>query len=211
MNIEKLSLIGVRVRLEPLAETHIPALASAVSDGCLWELPVTTVPHPRDLVSFVQNAHHKLLAQEELAFATIDRSTNTVIGSTRFRSIKREHRCLEIGFTFLARSWQRTHVNTEAKYLMLCHAFEQWNANRVEFVTDVLNTASRRAITRLGATQEGILRSHMVMPRDGRVRDSVLYSITRTEWPQVKQHLHDLLVSWVKIDAPFSLAKAHQR
>ena len=116
----------------------------------------------------------------------------TVPRSTRFRCIEIAHRRVEIGATFIARSWQRTHINTEAKYLMLRHAFEQWRCNRVEFMTDVLNTRSRNAISRLGAREEGILRSHMVM-RDGRIRDSVLFSITGQEWPQVRRSLEQKL------------------
>jgi RimJ/RimL family protein N-acetyltransferase len=108
-----------------------------------------------------------------------------VVGSTRFRCIEVPHRRVEIGFTFLAASWQRTYVNTEAKYLMLGHAFEMWGCNRVELLTDERNSESRNAILRLGGKQEGTVRCHMVM-RDGFVRNSVLYSIIATEWPQVK-------------------------
>ena len=103
-------------------------------------------------------------------------------------AINREHRRVEIGFTFIAQRWQRSYVNTEAKYLMLRHAFEEWGCNRVELITDVLNTKSRQAILRLGAKEEATLRSHMIM-RDGRIRDSVLYSVIQSEWPRVKAAL----------------------
>lgn len=185
MNIEKITLMGSKVRLEPLAPKHLPGLAAAIADGELWQLPVTTVPQPQELPKFLQNVETAFLAQRELVFATIDIATCAVVGSTRFRCIEISHRRVEIGFTFIAHAWQRTHINTEAKYLMLRHAFEQWRCNRVELLTDVLNAKSRHAIARMGAREEGTLRSHMVM-RDGRLRDSVVYSIVATEWPRVK-------------------------
>lgn len=188
MRIEKTTLEGERVRLEPLAVHHRLGLSLAIQDGDLWELPTTVVPRPEELGEFFVAADEAFSAQRELAFATIDKSSGTIAGSTRFRCIEMVHKRVEIGFTFLGRSWQRTYVNTETKYLMMRHAFETWGFNRVELLTDVLNTASRDAIARLGAKQEGIVRSHMVM-RDGRVRDSVLFSIIRTEWPDVKQDL----------------------
>ncbi len=114
-----------------------------------------------------------------------------MVGSTRYRCIEHAHQRLEIGFTFIAQSWQRSHINSEAKYLMLRHAFEHWHCNRVELLTDFLNEKSRTAIARLGAQQEGILRSHMVM-RGGRVRDSVLFSLIADEWPQAKARLEAL-------------------
>jgi RimJ/RimL family protein N-acetyltransferase len=188
MKVEKVVLEGQGVRLEPLAEVHLPGLAKAIEDGELWQIPVTIVPHPADLHAFFTAAQAAFLAGRELAFAIYDKGSESIVGSTRFRCIEAAHRRLEIGFTFLGQSWQRTHVNTEAKYLMLRHAFETWQANRVELLTDVLNTKSRGAIARIGAREEGIVRSHMVM-RDGRVRDSVLFSIIRQEWPDVRTKL----------------------
>lgn len=188
MIIEKTELRGPRVTLEPLGEAHLAGLASAIQDGALWEVPVTLVPHPRDLPDFLRDAETQFHAGRELAFATVDRVSGAVVGSTRFRSMEARHLRVEIGFTFIARSWQRTYVNTEAKYLMLRHAFEQWRVNRVELLTDALNTRSRAAIARIGAREEGVLRSHMIM-RDGRVRDSVVFSIVAAEWPAVKQAL----------------------
>ena len=185
MSIEKTILQGVRVRLEPLAEHHLRGLAVAIEDGALWQLPVTVVPHPRDLPQFYNFAESQFQAGKELAFATIDRATGAVVGSTRYRCIEATHKRLEIGFTFIAQSWQRTHINTEAKYLMLRHAFEQLKFNRVELLTDFLNEKSRAAIARLGAKEEGTLRSHMVM-RDGRVRDSVMFSLVSSEWQHAK-------------------------
>jgi RimJ/RimL family protein N-acetyltransferase len=192
MTIDKIELRGPRITLEPLGEAHLAGLANAIEDGALWEVPVTLVPHPRDLPEFLRDAETQFHAGRELAFATIDRASGTVVGSTRFRSMEARHLRVEIGFTFIARSWQRTYVNTEAKYLMLRHAFEQWRVNRVELLTDALNTKSRNAIARIGAREEGVLRSHMVM-REGRVRDSVVFSVVAAEWPAVKQALEDRL------------------
>ena len=124
MNVERILLRGARIALEPLDESHLPGLASVIEDGALWELPVTVVPHPRDLPKFLQDANAQHAAGRELAFATIDLASDTVVGSTRFRCIEATHKRVEIGFTFIAQSWQRTYVNTEAKYLMLRHAFE---------------------------------------------------------------------------------------
>ncbi len=189
MNIQPVTLTGQRVRLEPLSrQQHEAGLAVAIADGDLWALPVTFVPHPSELPAFFEAADTALLAGRELAFATVDVSTGTVVGSTRFRCIEAAHLRVEIGFTFIAKGWQRTHINTEAKYLMLRHAFEQWGCNRVELLTDARNLASRQAIVRIGAREEGILRSHMVM-RDGFVRDSVMHGITRSDWPGVRAAL----------------------
>lgn len=188
MEIEKVVLEGRRVRLEPISQAHLPGLAEAIEDGRLWEIPVTLVPHPKDLDKFLDDAETAFGAGKELAFATLDAQSGQVLGSTRYRCIEATHRRVEIGFTFLAASKQRTYVNTEAKYLMLCHAFEVWGCNRVELLTDERNIKSRTAIRRIGAREEGILRSHMVM-RDGYVRNSVLYSLVAAEWPQAKGDL----------------------
>lgn len=188
MEIQKVPLEGANVRLEPLTREHLPGLASAISDGELWLLPVTIVPHPDNLPGFLADAELAFAAQRELTFATIDKRSGSIVGSTRFKCIERAHLRAEIGFTFLAASFQRSHVNTEAKYLMLRHAFEVWKLNRVELLTDLLNEKSRRAIGRIGARQEGVLRSHMVM-RDGRIRDSVLFSMIASEWPEARDAL----------------------
>ena len=186
--VERVALRGRRIALEPLSADHLTGLAAAIRDGELWAIPVTLVPHPDELPEFLRHAEARYAAQLERAFATIDLERGAVVGSTRFMEIDRDHRRVEIGFTFLARSWQRTHVNTEAKYLMLRHAFDEWECNRVELITDALNAKSRQAILRLGAKEEGVMRNHMVM-RGGRVRDSMLYSIIRSEWPAVRSGL----------------------
>ncbi|MBX3628060.1 MAG: GNAT family N-acetyltransferase [Rhizobacter sp.] len=192
MEIQKTVLAGDNVKLEPLDQRHLPGLAVAISDGALWELPVTIVPRPEDLPQFFNAAESAYSSQKELAFATIDSKSGAVVGSTRFRCIDTAHKRVEIGFTFIAKSWQRTYINTEAKYLMLRHAFEQWQFNRVELLTDLTNIKSRNAISRIGAQEEGILRNHMVM-RDGRIRDSVMFSVIGKEWPQIKKSLEQRL------------------
>jgi RimJ/RimL family protein N-acetyltransferase len=186
--VERVELRGRRIALEPLSAGHLPGLAVAIRDGELWSIPVTLVPHPHELPEFLKHAESRYAAQLERAFATVDQKSGVVVGSTRFMAINRDHRRCEIGFTFLAQQWQRSYVNTEAKYLMLRHAFDEWECNRVEFITDALNTRSRQAILRLGAKEEGVMRNHMIM-RDGRVRDSMLYSIIRSEWPRVRSGL----------------------
>lgn len=188
LDVRKITLEGPRVRLEPLDQSHLPGLAEAISDGELWNLGVTSVPRPEQLPAFLEAADAAFEAGRELAFATIDKCSGRIAGSTRFRCIEAAHRRVEIGFTFIGRSWQRSHVNSEAKLLMLEHAFENWQVNRVELLTDRLNQASRTAIARLGAREEGMLRSHMVM-RDGRIRDSIIFSIIASEWSTVRAGL----------------------
>lgn len=188
MNFEKVILEGNIVRLEPLSLIHREELCSAICDGELWNLYVTLVPHPKNIESFFEHANANYETGDGLAFAIIEKFTNRVVGSTRYMNANLANKRVEIGFTFLGKSWQKTKINTEAKYLLLSHAFEKLLLNRVEFITDYLNSTSRNAILRLGAKEEGILRSHMVMP-NGRVRDSVLYSIVQHEWPGIKQHL----------------------
>ncbi|MGW6846622.1 GNAT family N-acetyltransferase [Streptomyces sp. NPDC054958] len=178
-------LVGERVRLEPLEPRHHDALCEAVRDGSLWELAVTLVPHPDDVRGFIEDAVAARAEGTQIPYATVDAATGRVVGSTRLMMINTAQRRLEIGWTFLARSRQRTGVNTEAKLLMLTHAFETMAMNRVELLTDVRNAKSRAAIAGLGATHEGVLRHHMVM-RDGWIRDTAVYSITRPEWPAVK-------------------------
>ncbi len=188
MKLEKITLEGSHVRLEPLNNTHKEGLCRAICDGELWTLFVTSVPHVSQIDAFFAKAQADYETGDSLAFATIDKASGQVAGSTRFMRASLPNKCIEIGFTFLGRSWQKTRINTEAKLLMLEHAFDTLGLNRVELITDYLNTRSRQAILRLGAKEEGILRSHRVMP-NGRVRDSVMHSITHYEWPGVKQNL----------------------
>jgi N-acetyltransferase len=188
MQFEAKVLEGSLVRLEPLSAHHKAGLATAIADGELWKLFVTLVPHPDKLDDFIANAQQQFAAGEGLTYVTIDKASGLIAGSTRFMKANLPNKRVEIGFTFLAKRWQKTRINTEAKYLMLGHAFEAMGLNRVELLTDYLNKSSRNAILGLGAKEEGILRCHMVMP-NGRVRDSVIYSITAQDWSGVKQHL----------------------
>ncbi|MFJ6483439.1 MULTISPECIES: GNAT family N-acetyltransferase [unclassified Streptomyces] len=183
--VELVELVGGRVRLEPLELRHHDGLCAAVRDGSLWELAVTSVPHPDDVRGFIEEAMAARAEGTQIPYATVDAATGQVLGSTRLMMINTAQRRLEIGWTFLAESRQRTGVNTEAKLLMLTHAFEALGMNRVELLTDVRNAKSRAAIAGLGATHEGVLRHHMVM-RDGWIRDTAVYSLTRPEWPAAK-------------------------
>ncbi|MFE5807786.1 GNAT family N-acetyltransferase [Streptomyces sp. NPDC056491] len=186
--VESVHLVGERVRLEPLELRHHDGLCEAVRDGSLWELAVTSVPHPDDVRGFIEEATAARVEGTQIPYATVDAATGRVLGSTRLMMINTAQRRLEIGWTYLAASRHGTGANTEAKLLMLTHAFEAMGMNRVELLTDVRNARSRAAIAGLGATLEGVLRHHMVM-RDGWIRDTAVYSITRPEWPEAKQAL----------------------
>ncbi len=183
-----LVLPGNHVELHPLSLAHAADLSSAIAVEELWELGVSDLPAPGGMESYIAEALALQSAGKALPFALIDKSTGRAVGSTRFGNFEPAHRRVEIGWTWLGTPWQRTAFNTEAKYLLLAHAFEVLGLNRVEFKTDVLNERSRKAILRLGALEEGVLRRHMVM-RGGRVRDSVYYSIIAEEWPFVKENL----------------------
>jgi RimJ/RimL family protein N-acetyltransferase len=185
-------LEGSRVRLAPLEFAHEAGLIEAAADGELWDLKVTTVPRPDAMRGYIETAHRLQDAGLALPFATIHRASGRVVGSTRYLKIDRPNRKLEIGSTWLSRSAQRTAINTEAKLLMLSHAFETLGCVRVQFTTDALNEASRAAILRLGAVQEGILRNERIMP-DGRLRHSVRFSILDSEWPSVRDRLNQML------------------
>ena len=188
MIVEPVVLEGTHVRLEPMTPAHADGLVAAARDGELWTIRVTNVPPPDGMAAEIDDALAAAARGEQLPLVTIDRTSGAVIGSTRFRAIDVVDRRVEIGSTWLAASRQRTAANTEAKLLMLTHAFETWGCERVEFLTDALNERSRTAIARLGARQEGILRRHKLMP-DGRQRDSVIFSIVRDEWPDVRARL----------------------
>jgi RimJ/RimL family protein N-acetyltransferase len=190
--IEPMTLTGRSVRLEPLSFAHRDALLEAASEGELWTLPYTIVPSQETIAEYIGTT---LEAQErglEQPFTIVDVVRNKIVGSTRYTVIDQANRKVEIGYTWLARSAQRTAINTEAKYLLLKRAFEGLHCIRVELITDILNERSRTAILRIGAKQEGILRNHMIMP-NGRYRDSVCFSIIESEWPVVKERLNTLL------------------
>jgi N-acetyltransferase len=189
MKVTPVTLEGTQVRLEPLSQSHCAALSAIGFDEELWRW-VTTAPvrTPEDMAAYIALALAERDAGRALPFATVDRATGTVIGSTRYAAIEPTHRRLEIGWTWLGRAAQRTAANTEAKYLMLRHAFETLGCIRVELKTDALNERSRAAIRRIGAREEGTLRRHMITST-GRVRDTVYYSILDAEWTQVKAEL----------------------
>ena len=188
MEISPIILEGRHVRLEPMSPAHEESLAAAAGDGELWNSTVTTVPSRAGMAAYIASALGAQAQGHALPFVIIQKSSGKVVGSTRFFHIERDHRRVEIGYTWLSASAQRTSVNTEAKLLLMTHAFERLRCIRVEFFTDVLNQQSRTAILRLGAKQEGVLRNHMIMP-SGRYRDSVCFSIVEAEWPKVKSRL----------------------
>ncbi|RQO59215.1 GNAT family N-acetyltransferase [Variovorax sp. KBW07] len=182
------SLTGPRILLRPLLASDAAALVEAAADGELWNLPFTVVPSAATVDAYLRTALDGRAVGTVMPFATVIRDTGRVIGSTRFWKIDRNNRKLEIGSTWIAASWQKTFVNTEAKYLMLRHAFEEMACVRVQLTTDEINAKSRAAILRLGARQEGIVRHERIMP-DGRKRNSVRFSIIDDEWPGVKAQL----------------------
>lgn len=182
------SLTGPRVVLRPLMASDADALVRAAADGELWNLPFTVVPSSQTVAEYIRAALEGRDAGSVMPFVTVIRETGLVVGSTRFWKIDRSNRKLEIGSTWLSASWQKTFVNTEAKFLMLRYAFEELHCVRVQFTTDETNPKSRAAILRLGARQEGIVRNERIMP-DGRKRNSVRFSIIDDEWPQVRSQL----------------------
>ena len=192
MKIQPVVLEGRHVRLEPLSLGHHEALCEVGLDEDLWRWIPFFVRTPDEMMGYIRTALQWQTDGTALPFATIERSSDRVIGSTRYMNIDVPNRHVEIGATWIAKPWQRTAVNTEAQYLMLCHAFEKLNCLRVELKTDELNTKSRNAIQRIGAKQEGIFRNHVICA-DGRVRNSVFFSVISSEWPQVKASLEEKL------------------
>lgn len=185
------TLKGERVTLEPMSREHVPALQDAVRDGELWTLWYASVPSPEAMGEYVDKALALREAGQAMPFVVRD-AAGTIVGSTRFGNIEAMHRRVQIGWTWYATRAQRTGLNTEAKALLLAHAFEGMGCGRVEFFTHVMNHASRKAIARLGAKEEGVLRNHMRMP-DGSWRDTVVFSIIDGEWPAVRAHLRHLM------------------
>jgi RimJ/RimL family protein N-acetyltransferase len=187
------TLEGNHVRLEPLGLQHLDGLCDVGLDPELWQWTLAVVRDAPGMRAHVEAALKARDAGAEFPFATIERATGRVVGSTRYLNIAMAHRRLEIGSTWVAAPWQRTAINTEAKYLMLGHAFETLGCLRVELKTDALNKRSQAAIERLGAKHEGVFRRHMIT-ESGRVRDTVWYAITDEDWPQVKANLERMLV-----------------
>jgi N-acetyltransferase len=193
MEINPITLIGKVVRLEPLSVTHVPSLAIAGSDERIWRYMLygNVVTEPR-MHSLVMDLLNRQAQGTDLPFAVIYLASEEAIGMTRYMDIRREHRGLEIGGTWYALAFQQTRVNTECKYLLLKHAFEDLGCVRVQFKTDLRNLPSQQALTRIGAKKEGVLRHHMITP-NGYLRDSVYYSILIEEWPAIRVRLESFL------------------
>lgn len=188
MAIAPVILEGQHVRLEPLALEHTAGLAEVGLDEELWKWIPTPVRTPEEMNGYVQTALNERSKGSALPFVLIERASGRIIGSTRYGNIDLDHYRVEIGWTWVARQWQRTAVNTEAKYLLLRHAFETLKCIRVELKTDSLNERSRAAILRIGAREEGTFRNHMITA-SGRIRHTVYFSILDSEWPEVKARL----------------------
>ena len=185
---EPLVLASGAERLEPMTPDHVAALEAAARDGELWSLRVTSVPAPGEAAAYVAAALQGQADGHMLPFVVIDAASGRVIGTTRYHDIVPAVERLEIGYTWYGKSWQRTHVNTTCKLLLMTHAFETLGARLVGWRTDNYNFASQRAIERLGARRDCVLRHH-ALRRDGTVRDTVMYSLTAGEWPEVRAHL----------------------
>lgn len=192
-------LAGHGVRLEPLRAEHETALAAAAADGALWELWYTVVPTPRETKGYIELALKRQAEGRMLPWAVRDLATDAIVGSTRFHDIVPEIDRVEIGYTWYAKSRQRSHINTACKLLLMTHAFEQLGCQVVGFRTDKFNFASQRAIEALGARKDGVMR-HFGTRRDGSARDVVMYSILSSEWPEVKWHLTRRLARHGKVE-----------
>jgi N-acetyltransferase len=188
LSLAPTTLEGHGVRLEPLAAAHEAGLAAAVADGRLWELWYTAAPKPDDIGRYVADALAGQAAGHMLPWAVRELTTGEIAGSTRYHDVVPAIDRAEIGYTWYAARWQRTHVNTACKLLLLTHAFEAAGCRVVGLRTDNFNFRSQRAIEALGAKKDGVIRHHQAR-RDGTVRDSVMYSILAAEWPDVKRHL----------------------
>lgn len=193
MHVEPVTLVGDVVLVEPLAASHVDDLYAAAQDEAIWAyMPTDPSGSPAAMSAWVQAALALRDTGTQLPFAIIERASGRAVGSTRYLNISPPDRALEIGWTWLGRDAQRTAVNTECKYLLLRHAFEQLGALRMQIKTDARNLTSQRAIERLGAVREGVLRKHMLV-QHGHQRDTVMYSIVDDEWPAIKARLEQRL------------------
>ena len=195
ITVAPITLEGHGVRLEPLTAEHRDGLGAAVADGRLWELWFTRVPTPDSVGVYITDALDGQASGHMLPWAVRELATNTIIGSTRYHDIVPEIDRVEIGYTWYAKRWQRTHVNTSCKLVLFEHAFDRLGCQVVGLRTDNFNFASQRAIERLGAKKDGIIRHHGAR-RDGSVRDTVIYSVLKHEWPDVRRHLTLRLDRW---------------
>jgi RimJ/RimL family protein N-acetyltransferase len=188
MKIERITLEGEYVRLEPLSvDQHLSGLQDAGADASIFRWFDADYSTSEKMQAFVADALEAEANGDSLPFATVWKETDEIIGSTRFCAIKPENQSVEIGWTWLTPEYQRTPANTEAKYLMLRHAFQMWDCVRVEFETAAGNNRAREALSRIGATEEGVLRKHMLI--HGELKDSVYFSIIDSEWPEIKELL----------------------
>jgi RimJ/RimL family protein N-acetyltransferase len=192
MTVETVTLEGKFIRLEPLALAHFDALCEVGLDLELWRFTTSYIRTPDQMRAYLETALNEHAQATALPFATVEKSSGRVVGSTRLANIDRINHRAEIGWTWVGTERQRTPVNTEAKYLMLTHAFEVMGCLRVEFKTDSINLKSRAALLRIGAKEEGTFRNHMITDT-GRIRHSVYFSIIDTEWPSVKAGLEEKL------------------
>ncbi|HTP03136.1 MAG TPA: GNAT family protein [Anaerolineales bacterium] len=193
MEVRPVTLTGRFVRLEPLSEAHVSGLAAIGMDDSIWQfMPYGYMRSEGDIQGWVRGMLAHAAAGTDIPFAAIDLASGCVAGATRYMEIRPAHRGLEIGGTWYGAQYRRTHVNTECKYLLLEHAFERLQCIRVQLKTDSRNERSQRAIERLGAVREGMLRNHLILP-DGHVRHSIYYSILDSEWPSVKARLQQML------------------
>lgn len=183
-----MTLEGQGIRLEPLAPDHRDGLATAAADGNLWELWFTSVPAPDETDSYIAHALGGQRNGDMLPWAVRELGTGQIVGSTRYHDIVAAAQRVEIGYTWYARKWQRSHVNTACKLLLLAHAFDDLGCGVVGLRTDSFNFVSQRAIEALGAKKDGVIRRYAVR-RDGTPRDTVMYSILGAEWPEVRRHL----------------------
>lgn len=190
--VEPVTLRQSGLRLEPLALAHEAGLAAAAADGELWRLRVTSVPEPQDTRAYIETALRMRDEGNRFAFAVLDDATGRVLGTTSYHDILPAVKRVEIGYTWYAQSVQRTHVNTTAKLLMMGHAFDSLGCHVVGWRTDNFNFASQRAIERLGAKKDGVIRGH-ALRRDGTIRDTVMYSMRSGEWPEARAQLLYLL------------------
>lgn len=186
--VEPVTLRANGVRLEPLAPGHEAGLAAAAADGALWRLRITSVPAPQETRAYIETALQMRAEGHRFAFAVVEDATDRVLGSTSFHDILPAVRRVEIGYTWYALGAQRTHVNTTAKLLMMGHAFDTLGCHVVGWRTDNFNFASQRAIERLGARKDGVIRGH-ALRRDGTIRDTVMYSMRSGEWPEARAQL----------------------
>lgn len=192
--VAPVTLPGQHATLEPLALEHEEEIRLAVADGKLWELWFTTVPTPDGVRHYIEQLLSQRERGEAFAFAVRDNASGRIVGGTRYLHLDEANRRLEIGGTWYAQRAQRSGINTECKLMLLTHAFETLRCIAVEFRTDWFNKRSQAAIERIGAKRDGVLRNHMIMP-DGRIRDSVVYSVIQNEWPGVKKNLQHKLDS----------------